>query len=365
MTAQGKKRKIRIAIVLAAFSLLAGVAVVLVVTGTSKAPSGVSESELSAVPGFGRAPADVGRDETIAAWEAHQREEFVAMCMAQSGSAQGDCLGEAQAAIPGIWALRRELLPEIQAELADLPDGPELAATRAELASCAARYGVKADTMADLEQSLIDGVSGAGKAVMACEEIWIEGFSLARIEAENALVARKFAKQLQGQAEAYEGAIDRIREDGALVSHAIGAVEEAEPRATGSPQDGETPIVPPREHQTELIVALESLGLGDILLASTGSPMSASIWASEPDGSASYQVGIVLTNKGTPLGDYESVSTEAVDGVDVEILNRNGVATVWFACRQDRTLEIRMLTGSFDRAKELVPRLHDVLGCTN
>ena len=62
--------------------------------------------------------------------------------------------------------------------------------------------------------------------------------------------------------------------------------------ADGSPDERPHTPPPPREHQVQLIAALESLGLGDVLLGDTGGSDSANTVASTPDGAVTYQVGL-------------------------------------------------------------------------
>ncbi len=121
----------------------------------------------------------------------------------------------------------------------------------------------------------------------------------------------------------------------------------------------------------QLVAAIESIGLTDIALASTGGPSDAGVWASTPDGAISYQISLKiygvfgpLPERLEPFGTFEQTGTDTIAGIDLRILDRNGSDAAWFQCTHDRTIEITALIGTLDDVKKLVPVLFSALGCT-
>ena len=70
---------------LAAMQVLGVVLAVLGVVSFANRAEAQEPFPLDSVPGLGRSPAAAQRDETIAAWEAFQREQLIASCMARAG----------------------------------------------------------------------------------------------------------------------------------------------------------------------------------------------------------------------------------------------------------------------------------------
>lgn len=131
---------------------------------------------------------------------------------------------------------------------------------------------------------------------------------------------------------------------------------------THSTPTASSPVIR-REHQEQLIAAIEDLGLTDIMLGDSGGIRSANIWTSTSDGTVSYQ--IVLSDNGldSPAGSYTQTGVTNVNGVHVMILDQNGVETVWFKCTDNRTIDIRALKGTIEDVLMLVPNLYSALNC--
>lgn len=136
-----------------------------------------------------------------------------------------------------------------------------------------------------------------------------------------------------------------------------------------SPPDSEVEVVPsseplPRQrpHQTQLIAALESLGLVDIVLGDTGGPKSALLLGETSGGEVGYQVGLLLDDGLGPVGEFVETGTDVVDGVEVKILDRGG-PVVWFLCPPARMVEVRTNPGTVDDSLALVGELSAALDC--
>ncbi len=130
----------------------------------------------------------------------------------------------------------------------------------------------------------------------------------------------------------------------------------------------------------QLIADIESIGLTDIGLTSTGGPSDAGVSASTPDGAITYQISLniygvfgPLPERLEPFGTFEQTGTDTIAGIDLRILDRNGSDVAWFQCTHDRAIEVRAIQsfssssipiGTFDDVKELVPVLFSALGCT-
>ena len=121
----------------------------------------------------------------------------------------------------------------------------------------------------------------------------------------------------------------------------------------------------------QLIAAIESIGLTDILLTSTGGPSDAGVWASTPDGAITYGINLKiygvfgpLPERLEPFGTFEQIGTDTIAGIDLRILDRNGFDDAWFQCTHDRAIEITAIIGTLDDVKKLVPVLFSALGCT-
>ncbi len=127
----------------------------------------------------------------------------------------------------------------------------------------------------------------------------------------------------------------------------------------------------------QLIAAIESIGLTDIALTSTGGPSDAGVWASTPDGAITYQINLKiygvfgpLPERLEPFGAFEQTGTDTIAGIDLKILDRNGIDAAWFQCTHDRAIEITAIQPlsssivTLDDVKKLVPVLFSALGCT-
>ncbi len=144
--------------------------------------------------------------------------------------ARGGCFGSAKAKIPSVWALRREILPELIDRRRALSTGPEMAGVRAELSACASGHGVDAETMSELQARSADGAPGGRAALKACGDIWREGISLARTKLDNTLAKTVYAARLQRQRSAYDGVLDKIAVDTGFIAYIVAAADEARPR---------------------------------------------------------------------------------------------------------------------------------------
>lgn len=131
---------------------------------------------------------------------------------------------------------------------------------------------------------------------------------------------------------------------------------------TNSTPTASSPMIR-REHQEQLIAAIEDLGLTDIMLGDSGGIRSANVWASTSDSAVSYQ--IVLSDNGfdSPSGSYRQTGVTKANDVHVVTLDRNGVEVAWFKCTDIRIIEIRALKGTFEDALMLVPDLYSALNC--
>jgi len=121
---------------------------------------------------------------------------------------------------------------------------------------------------------------------------------------------------------------------------------------------------PPRQrpHQIQLIAALESLGLVEIVLGDTGGPDSALLLAETSGGEIRYQVGLLLNDGLGPVGDFVETGTDVLDGIEVKILDRGG-PVVWFLCPPARMVEVRTNPGTIDDSLALVGELSAALDC--
>ena len=142
----------------------------------------------------------------------------------------GGCVGQAEDEIPYVWALKRKLSPEINAQIRALSDNPKLSNTRKELSDCAAQYSVDAQTMAELELSYIQGIEGASQAVENCEEIWREGMYQARVDIEDSLLTSVYADEIKEHSLKYENAVEQIKSDKEFVAYILAALAEFDER---------------------------------------------------------------------------------------------------------------------------------------
>lgn len=313
------------AIAMGAIAILtAAVLLTMSINASSTPPAGAHYSELTKVPGFGRAPADVKRDNAIALYEAYQRELHISTCMTASGFtytpeiafpeqvaidvvnnlqfrssgiqlskdavlagaasspnaayadsidpdrrdnyytslygisktaldnytstgmlpegaeedyARGGCVGSAKASIPGLWALRRQVMPALQKDISKLSESQGMADTRSTFSECTKKYKIAANSMAQLENEIVGGTSGAAEALRDCESIWIEGMSLARSKLENSFAKAAYADDFKRQKLQYENIMQTIANDSSFIAYIIPATDEARTRLTSSPLD--------------------------------------------------------------------------------------------------------------------------------
>lgn len=304
--------------------MVAGILLTVSIDANSTPPAGAHYSKLTEVPGFGRAPADVKRDDAIALYEAYQRELHISTCMAASGFiytpevafpeqvaidvvddlqfkssgiqlskdavlagsatspnaayadsigagrqdsyytslygisktaldnynstgmlpegiegdyARGGCIGSAKSAIPGLWALRREVMPALQEGISKLSESQAMTNTRAKFAECTKKYKVIANSMATLEKEIVDGTSGAAEALRDCETIWIEGMSLARFNLEKSLAETDYADDFKRQKLQYKNTMHTMANDSHFIAYIIPATDEARMRLNDSALD--------------------------------------------------------------------------------------------------------------------------------
>lgn len=259
----------------------------------------VTEFPLDSYPGFGRSSSSALRDETIALWEAYQRDVLMKSCMQTAGLqywpdpafpteaaqeiarglnvqdivgspdpeqlntnylnslptadqdkyyltlvgeslasmqaatelvppgadpdtfATGGCFGQASAAIPGVWTLKRSLeseLADIRANSASVASGPYRA--------YAASADVDASTPDDLESDLATGNSGNGEVapgvtdwrqairdrLLACSPVWAEAYRTAEWSQLRTLTLNH-SNSLESSKAQYASALDLIRVD--------------------------------------------------------------------------------------------------------------------------------------------------------
>lgn len=260
-----------------------------------------SPFSLDKYPGFGRSADAALRDDTIAYWEAFQREQLIAGCMAVAGFAyaldvafppeavvaiaegqgvapsaaglladaspsarndayvealsateldryfqtlfaeragdimmaeetgripdgrgddfaSGGCFGEAQAAIPGIWNLPRQLGDELEVMRASIDDSAELRDTQRQYAECTRGSASLDADPAALEAIVAGGgpqAAAAGAALARCADIWSFGYRRAA-EAAAQNFATAHALELAAIETQYAGVMDTIRKDSAF-----------------------------------------------------------------------------------------------------------------------------------------------------
>lgn len=289
-------KRLRMRHLIATCLIIAGV----VISGASA--FGDSPFPLDKYPGFGRSADAALRDDTVAYWEAFQREQLIADCMAVAGFAyvldvafpteavvaiaegqglvsseagmladtspsarndayvealsaterdryfqtlyaeragdimmaeetgripdgrgddfaRGGCFGDAEAAIPGIWHLPRQLSDELEAMRASIDDSAELRDARRQYAACTRRSAsLDADHPASLEAVVDDGgpqAAAAATALAGCADIWSSGYRrAAEVAAETFATAH--AGLLAAIEAQYAGVVDTIREDAAF-----------------------------------------------------------------------------------------------------------------------------------------------------
>lgn len=170
---------------------------------------------------LGESAADVATaDRTGEVPEGRTADEFAA----------GGCVGEAKAAVPGIWDAPRRLTTDMAALRQEIASSPALRATAGQYASCVADAGdITASTPGALEQLLADDgadADAAATAYEACAPIWAAGYERAAMPAAERFVARH-ARQLDAVARRYEGVIDRIQRDRELATYLAAQVVAA------------------------------------------------------------------------------------------------------------------------------------------
>jgi hypothetical protein len=280
------------------------VATGLIISGVavSVAPAFADSSfPLDKYPGFGRSTDAALRDDTIAYWEAFQREQLIADCLAVAGFAyaldvafppeavvaiaegqgvassatglladaspsarndayveglsaterdryfqtlfaeraddimmaeetgripdgrgedfaSGGCFGEAQAAIPGIWNLPRQLGDELEVMRASIDDSAELRDAKRQYAACTRESASLDADPAALEAIVAGGgpqAAAAGATLARCADIWSFGYRrAAEVAAQNFVTAH--AGELAAIEAQYAGIMDTIRDDAAF-----------------------------------------------------------------------------------------------------------------------------------------------------
>lgn len=127
----------------------------------------------------------------------------------------GGCRGEADAAIPGIWELKRSLGPELLELRGHVREQAEFKADQEVYADCMTEHGM-ADVAgpADFEAAIEAGadIHEATAAAMACEELWDTAADKAELRAGE-ILRQNHADAIGEQEEQYGGILDQIRND--------------------------------------------------------------------------------------------------------------------------------------------------------
>jgi len=136
----------------------------------------------------------------------------------RSDFARGGCVGDAEAAIPGIWALRRAMFQDLETARTDVffstvDDGS--------FRACAKSMGLDADSPGDVEQA-IAGASvnlEVGEEILArCSMVWENATAAARITIEEKFVEER-RDELEVQRGQYERILDTAKADEAFVTY--------------------------------------------------------------------------------------------------------------------------------------------------
>lgn len=136
--------------------------------------------------------------------------------------ATGGCVGKAASTVPSVWSLRRQLSGDYDAMRRGVSSSSEFQETRAKFTKCAQETnGIKAAGPGDLERIASGGGVAAKKAsatLRECMPIWDEGYRAIEIVASGQFIKRN-SKALAGAERAYEGAMDKVRQDKELAGY--------------------------------------------------------------------------------------------------------------------------------------------------
>lgn len=127
------------------------------------------------------------------------------------GFLRGGCIGDAAAEVPGIWALRRELMPSYAQARAGITAHPAFEPYAARFSACIELHTeFTARTIAELEELRIS--NEVPRAGLECEPIWGEGILGAEAVA---MQEWRDANEpaLAEQQRRYDGAVEQIGED--------------------------------------------------------------------------------------------------------------------------------------------------------
>jgi len=141
--------------------------------------------------------------------------------------ATGGCHRTARAAVPSIWDAPRAINTTLSGVLADLPDAPAMADTRARYADCVASASdLQASTPAQLEKAIVadEAQDDAVKAYDTCSDVWAAGYQDAA-QAPLTDAASEQAAQLAEVAARYEDAMDQVATDTDLLHHLASATD--------------------------------------------------------------------------------------------------------------------------------------------
>lgn len=142
--------------------------------------------------------------------------------------AHGGCTGEADAAVPSIWTLKRELNGEVEAARRSIAATPEMETTATAFAACAKRVaGMDVQRPADVERLVVSDPALSDSARMVgndCMPIWDAGRRTAEVAVWRGFEQRN-AAHLQGALERYRDIMKTIAADDAFKGYleAIGS----------------------------------------------------------------------------------------------------------------------------------------------
>lgn len=136
--------------------------------------------------------------------------------------AQGGCAGDARAAVPGIWTLKRDLSDELDAVRADIAVSTEIEDAKVAYSECARRTGgINANGPGDLDVLAARGLArpaAIARVAEGCNSVWANGYRGAERTALRKFESRN-ADRLGAAQERYRDAVTTVSKDQSFRSY--------------------------------------------------------------------------------------------------------------------------------------------------